>query len=98
MNYEIFENALVVAQTAAQLHHRACYFSFSSPKCIVVYYAETDPGELGELVVRLEDYNDAGWYFRAECWACGHNARIWPIDVLKLCPAAHLGMCLVDNE
>ena len=51
---------LVVSQTPAQLHHHACHFSFSSPKYIVVYYAETDPVGLGKPVVRLGDNNDAG--------------------------------------
>ena len=40
----------------------------------------------------------AGWSFRAECQACGHKARIWPIDVLKLCPAAPHRMRLLDIE
>lgn len=48
--------------------------------------------------MRLGDYIDAGWSFRAECQACGHKARIWPIDILKLCPAAHRGMHLLDIE
>jgi len=32
------------------------------------------------------------------CQACGQKARIWPIDVLKLCPNAHRGMRLLDIE
>ena len=48
--------------------------------------------------MRLGDYIDAGWSFHAMCRACGHKARIWPIDVLKLCPAAHRGMRLLDIE
>ena len=48
--------------------------------------------------MRLGDYIDAGWSFHAESQACGHKARIWPVDVLKLCPKAHRGMHLLDIE
>ena len=50
--------------------------------------------------MQLGDYidTDGEWFFLAECQACGHQARIDPVDVLKLCPAAHRGMRLNDIE